>query len=106
MNGLVSRQAAPELVKPERTYLDLPTAMAEEYMDAVFQHGPTSDEARRIYELHHDDSEWGELFREFAQAIDELKIAVCGGTAEARAAEASASAPVYEPTACQEGVNV
>ena len=106
MNGVVSRPVIPELVKPERTYLDLPTTMAEEYMDAVFQYGPTSDEARRIYERYRDNPEWGKLFREFAQAIDELKMAVCGGAAEARAAEVSPPAPVNQPADCRDAVEV
>ncbi len=69
-----------------RTYLDLPNHMAEAYMDAAFQHGPQTEVARSVYERFSADPEWGQLFQEFARAVDELKSAVSSGVAAQGAA--------------------
>jgi len=79
MSNVVSRPTTPEQAKRKRTYLDLPTVMAEKYMDAVFKKGPTSDEARSIYQEYAHDTEWGALFCEFAEALTDLKMAVSEG---------------------------
>ena len=62
----------------ETTYLDLPSQMAQEYMDAVFREGPTCQKAKVLRDLNGADPEWGKLFLEFADAVDALKRQVSG----------------------------
>ena len=66
----------------ERTYLDLPYKMAQEYMDTVFQNGPDCEQATRLREQYGVGPEWGKLFLELADAVDNLKRSVGNGSEE------------------------